>query len=51
MSDNHIKVFTNAHLEIDCIDMERSPRMESGSVAMYSEDAYVFYNPKDISPN
>jgi Domain of Unknown Function (DUF1080) len=50
MVDNHIKVFINGNLEIDYIDTEMSPEMASGSVAMYSEDAYVLYNNMDVSP-
>lgn len=50
MVDNHIKVFINGELEIDYIDTEMSPEMAKGSVAMYSEDAYVLYNNMDVSP-
>jgi hypothetical protein len=50
MVDNHIKVFINGNLEIDYIDTEMSAEMASGSVAMYSEDAYVLYNNMDVSP-
>ena len=50
MVGNHIKVFINGELEIDYIDTEMSPEMASGSVAMYSEDAYVLYNNMDVSP-
>ena len=50
MVDNHIKVYINGNLEIDYIDREMSPEMSSGSIAMYSEDAYVLYNNMDVSP-
>ncbi len=50
MVGNHIKVFINGNLEIDYIDMEMSSEMASGSIAMYSEDAYVLYNNMDVSP-
>jgi hypothetical protein len=50
MVDNHIQVYVNGDLVIDYIDQEMSPKMASGSVAMYSEDAYVLYNNMDVSP-
>jgi hypothetical protein len=50
MVGNHIKVFINGVLEIDYVDEEMSSNMDSGSIAMYSEDAYVLYNNMDISP-
>jgi hypothetical protein len=50
MVDNHIKVFINGNLEIDYIDAEMSSKMASGSIAMYSEDAYVLYDNMKISP-
>ena len=50
MVDNHIQVYVNGNLVIDYIDQEMSPKMAYGSVAMYSEDAYVLYNNMDVSP-
>jgi hypothetical protein len=50
MVGNHIQVYVNGDLVIDYIDQEMSPKMASGSVAMYSEDAYVLYNNMDVSP-
>ncbi len=50
MDGNRIQVFINGNLEIDYIDTDMSPEMASGSVAMYSEDAYVLYNNMDVSP-
>ena len=50
MVRNHIKVFISGNLEIDYIDTEMCPEMDTGSVAMYSEDAYVLYNNMDVSP-
>jgi hypothetical protein len=50
MVGNHIKVYWNGNLVIDYIDRTMSPKLASGSVAMYSEDAYVLYNNMDVSP-
>jgi len=50
MIGNHIKVYINGNLEIDYIDKTMSPDMASGSVVMYTEDAYVLYNNMDVSP-
>ena len=41
MVGNHIKVFWNGNLDIDYIDRTMSPKLASGTIAMYSEDAYV----------
>ena len=50
MVGNHIKVFFNGKLVIDYIDKTMSPKLASGSVALYSEDAYVLYNNMNVSP-
>ena len=50
MVGNHIKVYINGNLEIDYIDTRMSPKLASGSVVMYTEDAYVLYNNMDVSP-
>ena len=50
MVGDHIKVYVNGNLVIDYTDTEMSPEMASGSIAMYSEDAYVLYNNMDVSP-
>jgi hypothetical protein len=44
MVGNHIKVYWNDNLVIDYKDTTMSPKLASGSIAMYSEDAYVLYN-------
>jgi hypothetical protein len=49
MVGNHIKVFINGNLHIDYVDKNMSPKLASGSIAMYSEDAYVLYNNMDVS--
>jgi hypothetical protein len=49
MVGNHIKVFWNGNLVIDYIDKTMSPKLASGKIAMYSEDAYVLYNNMDVS--
>jgi hypothetical protein len=49
MTGNHIKVFVNNNLVIDYRDTTMSPKLKSGSVAMYSEDAYVLYNNMVVS--
>jgi hypothetical protein len=49
MVGNHIKVFWNGNLLIDYIDKTMSPKLASGKIAMYSEDAYVLYNNMDVS--
>ena len=50
LADNYIKVFINENFEIDYIDWGISPKLASGTIAMYSEDAYVLYNNMDVSP-
>jgi hypothetical protein len=42
--DNHIKVWVNNKLVIDYIDKTMSPKLASGNIAMYSEDAHVQYD-------
>jgi len=49
MVGNHIKVFINGALAIDYIDTTMSPKLAKGSIAMYSEDAYVLYNNMAIT--
>jgi hypothetical protein len=50
MIGNNIKIYWNGNLVIDYIDKSMSPKLASGSVAMYSEDAYVLYNNMNVSP-
>ena len=50
MVGNHIKIYWNGNLVIDYIDTAMSSKLASGSIAMYSEDAYVLYNNMDVSP-
>ncbi|TVP39466.1 family 16 glycoside hydrolase [Candidatus Nitrosocosmicus arcticus] len=50
MVGNQIKVYFNGNLVINYIDKTMSPKLASGSLAMYSEDAYVLYNNMDVSP-
>lgn len=49
MVGNHIKVYWNGNLVIDYIDRAMSSKLASGSIALYSEDAYVLFNNMDIS--
>jgi hypothetical protein len=44
MIGNHIWVYWNGKLVIDYIDKTMSPKLASGKIAMYSEDAYVLYD-------
>jgi hypothetical protein len=48
MVGNHIKVFINGNLEINYIDQEMSPKLDSGSLVMYAEDAYALYRNRDV---
>ncbi len=41
---NHIQISVNGKLVIDFIDQTMSPKLSSGAIAMYSEDAYVRYD-------
>ncbi|WP_222424722.1 3-keto-disaccharide hydrolase [Candidatus Nitrosocosmicus arcticus] len=50
MVSNHIKVYWNGNLVIDYIDTGMSPKLASGAVSMYSEDAYVKYDNMNVSP-
>lgn len=50
MVGNNIKVYWNGNLVIDYTDTGMSSKLASGSVAMYSEDAYVLYDNMNISP-
>ena len=50
MVDNHIMVFSNGSWEIYHIDKKMSPKLASGKIAVYSEDAYMLYNIMDVSP-
>ena len=49
MVGNHIWVYWNGNLVIDYIDTGMTPKLASGSVSMYSEDAYVLYDNMIIS--
>ena len=49
MIGNHIKVYWNGNLVIDYVDKTMSPKLASGNIAMYSEDAYVLYNNMDVT--
>ncbi len=49
MVGNHIKVYWNGNLVIDYKDTTMSPKLASGNIAMYSEDAYVLYNNMDAT--
>lgn len=49
MIGNNIKVFWNGNLVIDYTDKTMSPKLTSGNIAMYSEDAYVLYNNMDAT--
>ncbi|WP_458747491.1 family 16 glycoside hydrolase [Candidatus Nitrosocosmicus sp. T] len=50
MIGNNIKVYWNGNLVIDYIDTTMSPKLASGAIAMYSEDAYVKYDNMNVSP-
>jgi hypothetical protein len=50
MIGNNIKIYWNGNLVINYTDQTMSPKLASGSVAMYSEDAYVLYNNMNVSP-
>jgi hypothetical protein len=50
MVGNHIWVYWNGNLVIDYIDTGMSPKLASGQVSMYSEDAYVKYDNFNVSP-
>jgi hypothetical protein len=49
MVGNHIKVYWNGNLAIDYVDKTMSPKLASGNIAMYSEDAYVLFNNMDAT--
>jgi hypothetical protein len=49
MIGNNIKVYWNGNLVIDYVDRAMSPKLASGNIAMYSEDAYVLYNGMAVS--
>ena len=50
MIGNHIWVWWNGNLVIDYIDKTMSPKLASGKIAMYSEDAYVLYDNMYVRP-
>jgi hypothetical protein len=49
MIGNNIKVYFNGNLVINYTDNAMSSKLASGSIAMYSEDAYVLFNNMDVS--
>ncbi len=49
MVGNNIKVYWNNELVINYKDTTMSQKLASGSIAMYSEDAYVLYNGMAVS--
>ena len=51
MIGNNIKVYWNGNLVINYTDKTMSPKLASGKVAMYSEDAYVLYDNMYVYPN
>jgi hypothetical protein len=44
VNGNHIKMFVDGKLVIDYKDKKMTPKLSSGNIAMYSEDAYVLYD-------
>jgi hypothetical protein len=45
---NHIKISVDNKAVIDFIDQSMSTKLNSGSIGMYSEDAYVRYDNMDL---
>ena len=50
MIGNNIKVYWNGNLVINYTDKTMSPKLASGKVAMYSEDAFVLYDNMYVFP-
>lgn len=50
MVGNHIKVNWNGDVVIDYVDKTMSSKLASGSVGMYTEDAYVKFDNMVVSP-
>jgi hypothetical protein len=44
LNGNHIQISVDNQMIIDYIDEKMSPKLSSGAIAMYSEDAYVQYD-------
>lgn len=50
MNGNHIKITVDGKKAIDFTDTEMSPKLASGSIAMYTEDAFVKFDNIVLNP-
>ncbi len=48
LNGNHIQISVDGQMVIDYMDEKMSPKLSSGTIAMYSEDAYVQYDSVNL---